>query len=136
MARLFRLSECRRLYAGGYRCIEQARSRSAQNALTTTTNHSGVCLFYRTRYTVRRLKLPSYKSMELLTVHVTGAAVNFMLVVVYRPGLQTATSVFFDDFADLVERMAAHSAPIVIIGDINLHLDDQSASSTINFRAS
>ena len=72
--------------------------------------------------------------MELLAVHVTGAAVNLMLVVVYRPESQTVTSVFFDDFADLVERMAVHAAPIVIIGDINLHLDDQFASSMIRGR--
>ena len=57
--------------------------------------------------------------MKLLAVHVTGAAVNLMLIIVYRPGSHMATSGFFDDFADLVERMAIHAAPIVILGDIN-----------------
>ena len=93
----------------GYRSIEQVRSRSAKNELTTKTNHGGVCLFYRTRYTVRRLKLSSYKSMELLAIHVTRATANLMLVVVYRPGSQIATSVSFDDFTDLVERMAVQA---------------------------
>ena len=53
---------------GGYHCAEQARRRPARDALNIKTNHGGVCLFYRTRYTVHRLKLPYYKSMEQLAV--------------------------------------------------------------------
>ena len=77
-----------------------------------------LCLVCQHDTPIRRLKLASYKSMELLAIHVNGDEVNFMLVVVDRPGSQTATSVFFAYFADLVERMTVHAAPIVIIGDI------------------
>ena len=57
----------------------------ARDALNTKTNHGGICLFYRTRYTVRRLKLPLFKSMEQMTVQIQGSSVNFVLVIVYRP---------------------------------------------------
>ena len=114
--------------------MEQARSRAARDALNTNTNHGGVCLFYRTRYAVRRLKLSSFESMELLAVQVQGSSVNFVLVVVYRPGSKAATSVFFDDFANLVERLAVYLSPVVLVSDINVHLDDQSAPSTTRFQ--
>ena len=92
---------------GGYHCAEQARRRPARDALNTKTNYGGVCLFYRTRYTVHRLKLPCYKSMEQLAVQVQGSSVSFVLVVVYRPVSKAATSVFFDEFADFVKRLAS-----------------------------
>ena len=62
-----------------------------------------------------------------------GPSTNFTLVVVYRLGSLAATTAFFDDFADLVERVAVHVAPVIIAGDLNLHIGDNSASSTISF---
>ena len=65
-----------------------------------------------------------------------GAATNFTLVVVYRSGSLASTTAFFDDFADLVEHVAivaVNAAPLIITGDLNLHLVDHSASSTISF---
>ena len=58
---------------------------------------------------------------------------NFILVVVYRPGTKTVTSEFIDDFSDLVERIAVHTASLIIVGDINLHLDVPSAAQVNNF---
>ena len=63
------------------------------------------------------------KTMEVLSVHVHGVATNLLIVVVYRSGSVTVTMLFFDEFADLIEHIAAFAAPIVIVGDINLHLD-------------
>ena len=40
---------------------------------------------------------------------------------------------FFDEFTDFIERVAAFAAPIIIVGDINLQLDDPSASTTASF---
>ena len=70
------------------------------------TNHSGVCLFYRTRYTVCRFKLPIHRSMELLAVHIQGASVNSTLVIVYRPGSLAVTLAFMEDFTVLIDRVA------------------------------
>ena len=115
-------------------CIEHARNRPARDALNTKTNHGGICLFHRTRYTVRHLKLPSFKFMEQMTVQIQGSSVNFVLVIVYRLGSKAATSVFFDDFANRVERLAVYMAPVVVVGNIKLYLEDQSTLSTVKFQ--
>ena len=73
------------------------------------------------------------KTMEVLGVYVHCAATNLLIVVVYRSGFDAVNALFFDEFADLIERVAAFAAPIVIVGDINLHLDDPSAPTTASF---
>ena len=96
------------------------------------TNHGSVCLFFKAFYAVRRLHLPLYKSMELLAVHVHGASVNLLFIIVYQPG-SFAVNSFFDAFADIIERTAVFAAPLVIVGNVNIHLDDISSPSTTSF---
>ena len=72
--------------------------------------------------------------MEQMAVQIQGSSVNFVLSIVYRPGSKAATSVFFDDFANLFERLAVYTAHVVSVSDINLHLEDQSAPSTVKFQ--
>ena len=43
---------------------------------------------------------------------------------------------FFYDFADVVECIAVCVAPTIIVGDVNIHLDDVSASHTVQFNDS
>ena len=95
----------------GYRCIEKARGRSAKDNNNVKTNHGGVCLFYKACYVVRRIKLPSYKSFEMLGVQVHGASINLLIVIYYHPGSSPVNSILFDEFADVIERLAVFSAP-------------------------
>ena len=69
-----------------------------------------------------------------MTVQIQVSSVNFVLVIVYRLGSEAATLVFFDDFANLVERLAVYTVPVVVVGDINLYLEDQSSPSTVKFQ--
>ena len=62
--------------------------------------------------------------MEQMTNQIQGSSVNFILVIVHRPGSQAATSVIFDDFANLVERLTVYTAPVVVVSDINLYFED------------
>ena len=93
----------------------------------------GVCLFYRSSFTVRQLQLPHYRSSEIMAVSIHESGINLVIVVIYRPGSQQADTTFFEDFSDLGERVAAMSAPVIMLGDINIHIDDASLSSTSNF---
>ena len=71
--------------------------------------------------------------MEIPGVHVHGAATNLWIVVSYLScGFRRRQYVFYR-FADLIERVTVFAAPIVLVGDINLHLDDSSASTTASF---
>ena len=91
------------------------------------------CLFYESCYAIRRIQLPSYRSMDVMAVYVHGVSAKLLFVVICRPGSTAVCSPFFDDFADVVERIAVYAAPTVIVGDVNIHLDDVSAAHTVPF---
>ena len=83
--------------------------------------------FFKACYAVRRVQLPSYKSTELLAVHVYEAFVNLLFIIIYRRGSLAVNSMFFDDFADIIERVAVFAASLVIVGD------EVSSTSTTSF---
>jgi len=56
------------------------------------------------------------------------------VLVIYRPGSENITNSFFIDFADLLERVAAYASPLLIVGDLNVHLDVNTDSSTMKFQ--
>ena len=100
--------------------------------MNVKTNHGGVYLFYKSCYAIRRIQLP-YRSMEVMAVYVHGVSVKLLFVVLYRPGSTTVCSPFFDDFADVVEHIVVYAGPTIIVGDVNIHLDDVSKSHTLQF---
>ena len=117
----------------GYCCVDRARPLSDAKVAKVTTNHGGVCLFYRRSLHVRSVAIKDYSSFEHVCVYIKGSSLNFLVVVIYRPGSVTATDVFFDDFTDLLVRVSTYSSPLLIVGDINIHLDVKSDSLTIKF---
>ena len=52
---------------------------------------------------------------------------RLLIIVIYLPRSTAVHSPIFDEFADVIERMAIHLAPIVIVGDTNVHLHDSLA---------
>lgn len=92
------------------------------------SNHGGVCLIHDASFHVRLVSLPNYSSFEVIAAYVHRAGFNAVVVVVYRPGSSGATQAFFNDFSDLLERLATYSTPLMITGDFNIHVDD--ANST------
>ena len=91
-------------------------------------------LYVFQNYTVHRLQMPSFKLFELLAVHIQSSSLNLIVGVIYRSGFSEVNFTFFDVFADFIERVAAvYAAPLIIVGDVNDHLDVLSASSTSNF---
>ena len=67
----------------------------------------GVCLFHPSRYVSRPLAMPRYRSVKVLAVRVQGSGANIVIVVVNRLSSTPADKLFFDEFADLMERDAA-----------------------------
>jgi hypothetical protein len=83
----------------GYRFIEKTRPRTASALQTTPTNHGGICLFYRSTISAREVPLPKFKSgLEALAVYLHAARRTALVVVLYRPGSDAVSNVFFDDF--------------------------------------
>ena len=77
--------------------------------------------------------MPRYRSVEVLAVNVQGSGANIVLVVVYCPGSASADKLFFDKFADLMERVTALSAVVAVDGDVNMHLDDPLLATSVKF---
>ena len=83
---------------------------------------------------MRSIQLPSYDSLEYIGMYAQCCESNLLMIVVYRPGSENVTNLFFDDFADLLERVAAYASLLLIVGDLNVHLDEETNSSTITFQ--
>jgi len=107
--------------------VEKTRSRKTEQSLTT--NHGGVCLLYDSSFHARLLQLPKFQTFEVVGAYVHRAGFNVVVIVIYRPGSQTVTQLFFTDFSDLLERLAVYSAQLMILGDFNIHVDDVTDSS-------
>jgi len=117
----------------GYRVLERARPRVGKAVRSLKTNHGGICVFVRSELQVRVIAFPSYKSFELLPLFVRSGATSFVFVVVYRPDPASAvTDSFFTEWADVLERTSAFSA-CLIVGDINLHLNDVTDTRSVRF---
>jgi exonuclease III len=59
-------------------------------------------------------------SFEVVGTYLHRAGFNAVVVVIYRPGSSGATHAFFDDFSELLERLAIFSSPLMIVGDFNI----------------
>jgi len=105
----------------GFKFVEKARART--NELSILTNHGGVCLFHSSTLRERAIQLPTCATFEVVAAYVHRAGFNAVVVVVYRPGYDNATQSFFDELDSLLERLSTYSAPVVIVGDFNIHVD-------------
>ena len=61
------------------------------------------------------------ESCKLLCVCVTSASSSCVAVVVYRTG--PVTSAFFTELSDVLDRVSTFNDPILVVGDVNVHLD-------------
>ena len=109
----------------GYSVMELARPRTAQHQLlTTSVNHGGIAVFYKSVLKVSVFQLPSFTAIEALALLVTGSGHTVLLTTVYRPGSATASDTFFDEFDELASVVTVTNYNCVILGDFNIHVDD------------
>ena len=113
-----------------YSFIERARPRSDENETSVRTNHGGVCLFYHSSLTAKRITFIDYLTFEYVCTYISGTSLTILAIVIYRPGSAYPSELFFEELADLFERSATYSASLVIAGDINIHTDVTSDPST------
>jgi len=114
----------------GYQVFERARPRVGRQATTLKTNHCGICVFIKRDLQVGVIDLSLYKSFELLSLHVRFGHLSFVFIVIYRPPTSPPNETFFVDIADVLERPVSF-AGCVVVGDINVHMDDASSTHTV-----
>ena len=117
----------------GYHFIERARPRSASSDNSMRINHGGVVLFYHCSLHARRVMFIDYNTFEFVSAYVTGSGLTILVIVIYRPGSAAVSDKFYDEFSDLLERASTYASSLIIIGDLNIHLDIASDSATIKF---
>jgi hypothetical protein len=100
----------------GYRLTEIGRPR---DDVTLLINHGGVCLLCDASLHMRSVPLPTSPTFEVICSYVNCSVVSALVAVVYRIG--SVMQAFFDDFNDLLERMATYSTPSIIVSDLNIH---------------
>ena len=101
-----------------------ARPRTDAAMQTMRTNHGGICLFYRSTISAREVPLPKCKSgLEARAVYFYAARRTALVVILYRPGSDAVSNVFFDDLDDILGQTSTYACPMIMMGDLNLHLD-------------
>ena len=110
----------------GYSVMELARPRTSQDQLlTTSVNHGGIVVFYKSVLKVSVFRLPSFTAIEALALLITGSGHTVLLTTVYRPGSASVSDSFFGEFEDLTSVVTVTNYNCVMFGDFNIHVDDK-----------
>ena len=81
----------------------------------------------------RRVTFIDYSTFAFVSAFVTGSALTILVIVAHRPGSAAVWELFFDEFSDLLERTSMYASSLIIVGDLNIHLDVTSGSATVKF---
>ena len=86
---------------------------------------------------VRKHTLNKFDSFEYMDVLARVNNEVIRIVVIYRPPLsrQGSSTNFFDDFSTLAEQLATASGNLLIVGDLNLHLDAGNDLDAMKFQS-
>jgi len=78
---------------------------------------------------------PKCKSgLEALAVYVHGARRTTQVVILYRPGSDSVSYIFFDDLDDIPEHTSTYACPMIMMGHLNLHLDVTLDPNAVRFQ--
>lgn len=117
----------KRVTPAGFCCVDAARPLASDTNIHTThlVNHGGLALIYRDSIKAAKQSLDvTATTFEHLCVYVSVGSNGLLLLGVYRPGGQPISSLFFDEFAAVLEQICLKRCPFVICGDLNVHVDD------------
>ena len=95
-------------------------------------SHGGLVIFYQSRFTCSSLRIPSPTTFECLCVRLTCAesGESFILLLIYRPGSQQVTNLFFEELSAVLEALIIQRCRLIIGGDLNIHVDEPTNSSS------
>lgn len=100
----------------GYAAVDVARSIG---------RGGGVAVIFRKHLHCRQLPLPTCTTFEALCVRLTTTSGPVVLLNIYRPGSVRPTANFFTELTSVLELLVVHSCPVIIGGDVNIHVHDQ-----------
>ena len=115
----------RRLRVDGFQVVDRPRPRDFVDTLAT--NHGGVAAVAAPGVRLDIGVDPA--SFELLCVRVISRSLSCVVAVVYRPG-SVATSEFFTEMTDVLDRLLTFVEPVYIVSDFNVHLEHPHDTAT------
>jgi len=120
----------RRSIPPGYSCIDRPR----QDPTNPDRMGGGIAIYHRAPLRVGKIELQSApETFEALAVSVPFPDGPVTLITVYRPGSSRPTPAFFNELATLLEQFALYNTQVVLVGDLNLHLEDPALLETSEF---
>lgn len=99
----------------GYAAVDAARQSG---------RGGGVAVIYRKHLRCSRVSLPALCTLEAVCVRLTTSSGPIVLLNVYRPGSTRPSTLFYDELASVLELLVVHSCPVIMGGDINIHVED------------
>ena len=88
--------------------------------------YGGIAVLYSSLLRCRQLDLPPTSTFEALATRFEVSGSPWLLLTIYRPGSCQPSSVFFDEVSAVVETLVTHGCPVIIGGDINVHVENLS----------
>ena len=121
-----------RLRTDGYQVVERARPRRLE--ATMKSNHDGVAIIAAAGLRLTAVSIGcSPSTFECVAARVTSGTSSCLIVVIYRPGSSAVTSAFFTELTGILDRLSTFTDPLVITGDMNIHLERTSDPDTVTF---
>lgn len=94
----------------------------------------GVAVIYRNQVKLSQCKQKSFKTFDYLDICLTAGKQTVRVLVVYRPcptkSNKLTSREFFEDFPGFVAELSSKVSNILIIGDLNFHMDVPSNAET------
>ena len=88
----------------------------------------GIALLYSTKYKIKTVAHTKYSSFDGGVWHMQSGSTHYTLLGVYHPpvGMQQGFtySIFIDDLTKLLTEAVSGNNNIIILGDINIHLNE------------
>jgi exonuclease III len=93
----------------------------------------GIVAVSRNYYRRSTIALPQLNTFEGLCIRLSTGAESFLLLSIYWPGSVRPTAEFDDELIAVLESLVLYGCPVVISGDINIHVEDSIDVEAIRF---
>jgi len=105
-------------------CQVVGRPRPRARHDTTATNYGGVAAvaFHGVRPTQLDIGVKP-ATLEFVCMRVVPGTSSCVAAVLYRPGSECVTKMFFTKLRDVTDRLATFTEPIFLVGDLNIRLE-------------
>jgi len=93
-------------------------------AARSTGRGGGVAIIYRRHMKCSQVSLPPCHTFEPICLQLTTSGGPIVLLNIYRPGSVRPSASFFDELSSVLEVLVTFSCPVLVGGDINIHVQD------------